>query len=56
MLPPVNNEKPKPYIPPPEKMVVMNGGGVFFLYSGEQYYPSIIKLSDVLPKYDVVWK
>jgi len=37
-------------------MVVMNGGGVFFLYNGEEYYPSIKKLSTVLFKYDVVWK
>lgn len=46
----------KPYLPPPGKMVVMNGGGVFFLYDSEPYYPSIWKLSEVLPKYDVVWK
>lgn len=37
------------------EMVVMNEAGVFFLYNGEQYYPSIKRLSDVLPKYDVVW-
>jgi len=37
-------------------MVVMNGGGVFFLYNGEEYYPSIKKLSTVLFKYDVVRK
>lgn len=46
----------KPYKPEAKHMVVMNGQGVFFLYSGEEYYPSIRKLSDVLPKYDVVWK
>ena len=46
----------KPYHPPEKCMVVMNGSGVFFLYNGEPYYPSIKKLSDVLFKYDVVWK
>ena len=46
----------KPYKPPTNKMVVMNGGGVFFLYTGEEYYPYIQKLSEVLPKYDVIWK
>jgi len=46
----------KPYLPPHKKMVVMNGQGVFFLYSGEEYYPYIQELSKVLPKYDVVWK
>ena len=46
----------KPYRPPAKNMVVMNGAGVFFLFSGEEYYPSIQKLSNVLPKYDVVWK
>ena len=37
-------------------MVVMNSSGIFFVYNGEPYYPSIRKLSDVLPKYDVVWR
>ncbi len=45
----------KKYKPPSQRMVVMSGGGVFFLYSGEQYYPSIDLLSNRLPKYDVVW-
>ena len=43
------------YKPKNKKMVVMNTGGVFFLFSGEDYYPSIQKLSDVLPAYDVEW-
>lgn len=53
-----HNEKKrgKPYLPPAKHMVVMNGSGVFFLFSGEKYYPSIQKLSDVLYSYDVVWK
>tara|TARA_R110002124_G_scaffold283416_1_gene459386 strand:+ start:400 stop:603 length:204 start_codon:yes stop_codon:yes gene_type:complete len=46
----------KPYHPPQGSMVVMNNGGVFFLYDGEPFYPSIRKLSQVLPKYDIVWK
>lgn len=46
----------KPYLPPENCWVVMGGGGVFFLYNNEQYYPSIQKLSKVLSKYDVVWK
>lgn len=46
----------KPYHPPAKCMVVMNGAGVFFLYNGEDYYPSIRKLSEVLYKFDVVWK
>jgi hypothetical protein len=40
----------------PLDMIVMNGSGVFFVYNNEEYYPSIRKLSDVLFKYDVVWK
>jgi len=46
----------QPYHPPSKSMVVMNGSGIFFLFNGDDYYPSIKKLSDVLPKYDVVWK
>ena len=50
------DKRGKPYKPDPKKMVVMNGQGIFFVYSGEEYYPSIRKLSDVLAKYDVIWK
>jgi len=46
----------KPYLPPSDHMVVMNGGGVFFLLCMEPYCQSARKLSDVLYKYDVVWK
>jgi hypothetical protein len=45
----------KPYIPGNKDMLVMNSAGVFFLYNGEPFYPSIRKLSDVIYKYDVVW-
>lgn len=44
------------YKPPKNCMVVMSGSGTFFLYDGEPYFPSIRKLSKVLPKYDVVWE
>ncbi len=37
-------------------MLVMNNSGIFFLFNGADYYPSIRKLSNVLPKYDVVWE
>lgn len=50
------DKRGKPYHPPAKHMVVMSGAGIFFLYSGEGYYPSITKLSQVLPKYDVIWK
>lgn len=37
-------------------MIVMNQDGVFFMFNGERYYPSLCPLHDVLPKYDVIWK
>lgn len=51
-----DRETRKTYLPPAKSFVVMSGGGVFFLVNNEDYYPSITKLSDVLGKYDVVWK
>jgi len=53
--PEVEKQKTR-YKPTGKNMLVMNNNGIFFLYNGEQFYPSIRKLSDVLPKYDVVWK
>ena len=47
--------KGKQYKPDAGYMVVMGAHGVFYLYDSEMYYPSITYLSDVLPKYDVVW-
>jgi len=44
------------YKPGDKKMVVMNSDGVFFVFCGEKYYPSLWKLSDKLPKYDIVWE
>lgn len=52
----IPEKRGQPYQPPDKCMVVMNGGGVFFLYNSEDYYPSIKRLSEVLHKYDVVWK
>ena len=39
----------KPY------MLTMNNNGIFFVYDGERYYPSIAKLSDKIGNYDVEW-
>lgn len=44
------------YKPREDHMVVMNNQGVFFLVCLEPYNYHITKLSNVLPKYDVVWK
>jgi hypothetical protein len=44
------------YKPRSHDMLVMNSSGVFFLYSGEQFYPSIAKLVDKIGNYDVKWK
>ncbi len=45
----------KRYNPKGKDMLVMNGQGIFFVYNGETYYPSIAKLSDKIGNYDVVW-
>jgi len=37
-------------------MLVMNAEGIFFVFNGEQYYPSIMKLSSRIGNYDVVWE
>lgn len=37
-------------------MLVMNNQGIFFIYNGETYYPSIRKLSDAIGNYDVKWE
>lgn len=37
-------------------MLVMNNQGIFFIYNGETYYPSIRKLSDTIGNYDVKWE
>jgi hypothetical protein len=51
-----SSKRGQPFKPASKEMVVMSGGGVFFLFNGEEYYPSLRKLSSVLPRYDVVWK
>lgn len=45
------------YKPPPKTMVVMNTGGVVFLATDCDYSGWYVrKLSDTVPKYDVVMK
>ena len=36
-------------------MLVMNDSGVFFIFNGEPYYPSLRLLSEDIGSYDVVW-
>lgn len=46
----------KMYKPGKDSMIVMNTGGVFFVTRYHGYGEnSVIKLSEILPKYDVVW-
>lgn len=45
----------KPY-KPKGKMLVMNSQGVFFQVDLEDYYTSVTKLSNILYKFDVVWR
>ena len=37
------------------QMVVHNNQGIFFVVGNDGYYWSVRKLSDVCPKFDVVW-
>jgi hypothetical protein len=46
----------KKYKTPKYKMVVMNSDGLFFLFDWGPYYQGIQQLSEVLPKYDVIWE
>lgn len=41
--------------PTGKDMLVMNSGGVFFVFNGEAYYPSIRSLVDMIGNYDVEW-
>lgn len=50
------NKAGKRYKPEGKDMLVMNNQGIFFIFNGETYYPSIRKLSDEINNYDVVWK
>ena len=45
----------KRYKPSGKDMIVMNSAGVFFVYNGETYYPSITKLENKIGNYDVKW-
>ena len=49
------NKAGKQYKPTKPYMLVMNNQGIFFLFNGEQYYPSIRPLVDVIGNYDVMW-
>lgn len=47
----------KAYKPQAGRMVVMNGRGIFFLFDSGDYGEHCLQLlSNVLSKYDVVWK
>lgn len=46
----------KRYKPSGKDMLVMNDGGVFFVYNGEPYYPGIMSLVNKIGNYDVVWE
>ena len=45
----------KKYKPTGKDMLVMNNAGVFFVYNGETYYPSITPLVHKIGNYDVKW-
>lgn len=45
----------KRYKPTGKDMLVMNSSGVFFVFNGETYYPSIRPLVDKIGNYDVEW-
>ncbi len=45
----------KRYKPSGKDMLVMNSDGVFFVFNGNTYYPSIKPLVDKIGDYDVVW-
>ncbi len=46
----------KKYKPTGKDMLVMNSDGVFFVFNGEAYYPSIRPLVDKIGNYDVKWR
>lgn len=46
----------KRYRPTGKNMLVMNDAGVFFVFNGELYYPSIKPLILKIGNYDVVWE
>ena len=50
------DKRGEPYKPPKDSFIVMSGDGVFFQMCNTSYYPSITKLSNVLEKYDVIWR
>jgi hypothetical protein len=49
------NKAGKQYKPTGKDMLVMNGAGVFFVFNGETYYPSIMPLVLKIGNFDVQW-
>lgn len=45
----------KQYKPKRKDMLVMNSDGIFFVYNGETYYPSLMTLRAKIGNYDVEW-
>lgn len=50
------NKAGKKYKPTGKDMLVMNNAGVFFVFNGETYYPSITPLVNKIGNYDVKWE
>ncbi len=46
----------KQYHPHGKDMLVMNNAGIFFVFNGSPYYPSIRPLVDEIGNYDVKWE
>ena len=46
----------KRYKPTGKDMLVMNSGGVFFVFNGEPHYTSIQPLVNKIGNYDVEWQ
>jgi hypothetical protein len=49
------DKRGKPFIVQGKDMLVMNNRGIFFIFGTDGHNAGLRKLSDVLPKYDVVW-
>lgn len=49
------NKAGKQYKPTGKDMLVMNSAGIFFVFNGDKYYPSIVPLVSKIGNYDVKW-
>ena len=49
------NKAGKKFKPNKNQMIIMNSDGIFFLYT-HCTYPYIMKLSELIGNYDVIWK